>query len=126
MLKANVINTTHFEIRRYDLQLGVAYKEDVESVRAVLLEVAEKNLLCLRDPKAQVIFMGFGDSAVNLQFSVWAKRESFLDLRNTIAEDVKRAFDKAGIEIPFPHRTLYAGSATGPLPVHVITDASRT
>jgi len=126
MLKANVINTTHFEIRRYDLQLGVAYKEDVESVRAVLLEVAEKNLLCLRDPKAQVIFMGFGDSAVNLQFSVWAKRESFLDLRNTIAEDVKRAFDEAGIEIPFPHRTLYAGSATGPLPVHVVTDASRT
>jgi small-conductance mechanosensitive channel len=120
MLKASVTNTTYFEIRRYDLQIGVAYKEDVERVRAILLEVAETNLLCLRDPKAQVIFIGFGDSAVNLQFSVWAKRESFLDLRNSIAEDVKRVFDEKGIEIPFPHRTLYAGSATGPLPVQVV------
>ncbi len=119
MLKANVTNLTHFEIRRYDLKVGVAYKENLEKVRAVLMGVANANLLCLRDPKPLVIFLGFGDSSVDLQFSVWAKRESFLDLRNSIAEDVKRAFDDADIEIPFPHRTLYAGSATAPLPIRL-------
>ena len=124
MLKANVTNASHFAIRRYDLLVGVAYKEDLEKVRAVLMGVADSNLLCLREPKPQIIFMGFGDSSVDLQFSVWAKRESFLDLRNSIAEDVKRAFDTAGIEIPFPHRTLYAGSATAPLPVRLQSSES--
>ncbi len=126
MLKANVTNSSHFAIRRYDLLVGVAYKEDLENVRAVLMAVADSNLLCLREPKPQIIFMGFGDSSVNLQFSVWAKRESFLDLRNSIAEEVKRAFDTVGIEIPFPHRTLYAGSATAPLPVRLDSSESDT
>ena len=122
MLKANLTNVSYFDIRRYDLQVGVAYKEDIEHVRRVLMGVAEANPLCLKDPKAQVIFLGFGDSAVNLQFSVWAKRQSFLDLRNSIAEEVKRAFDQASIEIPFPHRTLYAGSATSPLPLRIVPE----
>jgi len=124
MLKASLTNKSHFDIRRYDLKLGVAYKEDLKRVREVLLNIAEENPLCLRNPRALVIFLEFGDSAINLQFSVWAKRESFLDLRNSIADEVKCAFDEAGIEIPFPHRTLYAGSMTAPLPVRIARDAA--
>lgn len=123
MLKANLINYTHFEIRRYDLLVGVAYKEDLDHVRSVLLAVAESNPLCLREPKPTILFMGFGESSVDLQFGVWAKRESFLELRTSIAEQVKRAFDEAGIEIPFPHRTLYAGAATSPMPMRMVGDA---
>jgi len=50
-------------------------------------------------------------------------KDKFLDLRNAMYEEVKRAFDERGIEIPFPHRTLYAGSVTDPLPVRLVTDA---
>jgi small-conductance mechanosensitive channel len=52
-----------------------------------------------------------------------AARENFLALRNSIQEAIKFAFDDNGIEIPFPHRTLYAGSATEPFPVRVVADA---
>ena len=106
MLKSDVVNLTHFEIRRYDLQLGVAYDEEIEHVRQVLFAVADSNTLCLREPKPQIIFIGFGESSINLQFSVWAKKESFLELRNSIAEQVKNALDQADITIPFPHRVL--------------------
>ncbi|MDO3377565.1 mechanosensitive ion channel family protein [Geoalkalibacter halelectricus] len=120
LIKTEVTTLTRFPIRRFDLQVGVAYKEDIERVRKVLMEVADKNPLCLDEPKPLFIFNGFGDSSLNIQFSVWAKRENFLELRNSMQLSIKRAFDEAGIEIPFPHRTLYAGSVTEPFPVRVV------
>jgi small-conductance mechanosensitive channel len=54
---------------------------------------------------------------LTFQFSVWGQKDRFLELRNSMYEQIKRAFDEQGIEIPFPHRSLYAGSATDPLPV---------
>ena len=119
MLKANVRNMTHFPIRRVEINVGVAYKEDLPRVRELLMEIAERNTFALREPAPQLIYQGFGDSAINMTFAVWAARASFLDLRNSLYEDIKRVFDEHGIEIPFPHRTLYTGAATTPLPVHV-------
>lgn len=63
------------------------------------------------------MFLGFGDSAQNLQLSVWTKRENFLELRNSILYEIKHSFDTHDLEIPFPHMTLYAGSASEPFPV---------
>lgn len=119
VIKSEVRTLSRFPIRRYDLQVGVAYKEDLERVRQLLLDVADRNRLCLEEPVPLIIFQGFGDSSVDLQFSVWAARENYLDLRNQISAEVKRRFDEEGIEIPFPHRTLYSGSATEPHPVRI-------
>ena len=117
MIKSEVTNLRRFPIRRVDLQVGVAYKEDLRKVREVLMEVADRNPLCLEEPAPLIIFQGYGDSSINHQFSVWAKTEHFLDLRNSIPVEIKEAFDEHGIEIPFPHRTLYTGSETDPFPV---------
>ncbi len=122
MINTTVVNLTRFPIRRVDLQIGVAYKEDTERVREILFDVADRNPLCLEEPPPLFIYKGYGDSALELQFSVWAKRENFLALRNSINEEIKLAFDEHGVEIPFPHRTLYTGSVTEPFPVHVIMD----
>lgn len=124
LIKSEVVTLTRFPIRRFDLMLGVAYKEDLDRVCEVLVKVAEANVLCLDEPAPLFIFTGFGESSLNIQFSVWARRENFLDLRNIISAEIKRAFDEAGIEIPFPHRTLYAGEATKPLPVQIVSPNS--
>jgi small-conductance mechanosensitive channel len=120
LIKSEVTTLTRFPIRRLDLTLGVAYKEDMEQVRRVLVELADRNALCLDEPPPLFIFTGFGDSALQIQFSVWATRENFLALRNSITAEIKRAFDEAGIEIPFPHRSLYAGEATKPFPITIV------
>jgi small-conductance mechanosensitive channel len=120
LVKSEITNLTRFPLRRVDLPIGVAYKEDLERVRETLFEVASRNPLSLEEPQPLFIVLGYGDSAINLQFSVWGLRQNFLDLRNSIQREIKEAFDHAGIEIPFPHRSLYAGSATEPLPVRLV------
>lgn len=122
LIKTEMINLTRFPIRRFDLMVGVAYRENIGKVRDVLQEVADKNPLCLDEPAPLFMFTGFGESSLNIQFAVWAKRENFLAVRNSLQEEVKIAFDQAGIEIPFPHRTLYAGSDTKPFPVRIVAD----
>lgn len=123
LIKSQVTTLTRYPIRRIDLLLGVAYKEDIEHVREILAGVADANPLCLDEPAPQFIFTGFGESSLNIQFSVWVVRENFLELRNAISAEIKKAFDAAGIEIPFPHRSLYAGEATRPFPVTLVEAA---
>jgi small-conductance mechanosensitive channel len=50
-------------------------------------------------------------------FAVWFEKSHFLDVKNSIFLEIKERFDREGIEIPFPHVTLYTGSATAPFPV---------
>ena len=122
LIKSEVTTLTRFPIRRADLLVGVAYKEDLSKVRTILEEVADKNPLSLEEPKPRYIFQGFGESSLDIQFSVWAKRENFLDLKNSIYSEIITAFDEQGIEIPFPHRTIYTGSVTEPFPIKTMGD----
>lgn len=122
IIKTRVTNLTHFPIRRIDMQIGVAYKEDLRRVRDLAFEVADHNPLVLEEPAPLFIFQRYGDSALEFQFSVWAQRANYLNVLNSMHIEMKEAFDAAGVEIPFPHRTLYAGSATGPIPVKVMEE----
>lgn len=117
LIKSKCTTITRFPIRRQDMMIGVAYKEDLQKVKRVLFEVANKNPLCLEEPKPIYVFKGYGESSLEIQFSVWAAKESFLEMKNSMYEQVKEAFDRDNIEIPFPHRTIYTGSATEPFPV---------
>jgi len=119
VMKAEVKTLTHFPIRRLDVKIGVAYKENIEQVRKILEAVAGDHYLALNEPKPLFIFLGFGDSSLNIQFSIWVSRENFIKLKCSIHEEIKLAFDAAGIEIPFPHITLYSGSVTDPFPVQM-------
>lgn len=120
LMKSEITNLSRFPIRRYDLKVGVAYKEDLRRVQVVLEEVARMNPLCLEDPNPLLILQGFGDSSLDIQFSVWSLSTNYLNLRNSIHREVKEAFDKEGIEIPFPHRSLYVGSETAPFPIQTV------
>ena len=120
IIKTEVTNITRFPIRRVDLKIGVACKENIGRVREVLVDLALKNPLCLNEPEPLVIFSGFGNSSLDLLFAVWAAKTDWLQLKNTLSEEIKVRFDEEGIEIPFPHVSLYAGSVTQPLPISIV------
>lgn len=123
LVKSQMINITRFPVRRVDVRVGVAYKEDPARIRAILLDIAAQNPTCLMEPAPIVVFEGFGDSSLNFLLGAWATQANFLKLRNGIQEDLKARFDAEGIEIPFPHRTLYMGSESDPFPVRLVGEA---
>jgi len=120
LIKSEMTNITRFPVRRVDVPVGVAYKEDIGRVRKILLDVAQKNPLCLIDPQPLVIFNGFGSSSLDMTLLAWAAKADWLNLKNSIYEEIKVRFDEEGIEIPFPHVSLYAGSVTDPMPVRMV------
>ena len=120
IIKTEVTNITRFPIRRIDLEIGVAYKENIDKVKKILLEIAKKYPLCLNEPKPLIIFKGFGNSSIDLQLLVWATKADWLNVKNSMYEEVKKRFDEEGIEIPFPHISLYRGSVSDPFPVTVV------
>ena len=119
MVKSDILNITAFPIRRVDLEIGIAYKDDIEKVRDILMEVADKNPLCLEEPAPLFIHTGYGSSSLNMLFTVWTMKENWLNVRNSMYIDIKNAFDEKGVEIPFPHVSIYTGSVTEPFPVSI-------
>jgi len=120
IMKATFVNITRFPIRRLDLKINIAYKDDVEQTFEVLKDIARRNPYCLDEPEPILIFQGFMDSAQEILFGVWFEKSDYVVLRNSILKEVKRRFDEEGIEIPFPHRTVYTGSASKPFPLEMV------
>lgn len=119
VISTEVVNVTKFPIRRLDFQIGVAYKEDLRKVKTLLEQIARNNPLCLEEPEPLIIFQDFGDSSINLQFSVWFEKGNFVAVKNSVFVEIKEVFDREGIEIPFPHLSVYTGEVTKPFPVEV-------
>lgn len=126
LIKTEVTNLTRFAIRRINLPVGIAYKEDIGRVRRLLLQVAHDDPAFLDEPAPQVIMQGFGDSAINLMFYVWVRRENYLVLRDRLQESIKYVFDSNGIEIPFPQVSINASSDHTPLSFQVISPAAES
>lgn len=124
IIKTEVRNLTRFPIRRYNAKVSVAYKEDIAQVRKILMDVATHNEHALSEPKPIIVFEAFGASSIDLLFLVWAPVSEYLQLKNTLQEEIKARFDEEGIEIPFPHVSLYSGSATKAIPIEVVNTAS--
>jgi potassium efflux system protein len=92
---------------RGKLNVGVAYGSDVHKVRDILLGIAQAEPRVLPDPEPTVWFTDFGESSLNFVLAAWYPTPgdrwfAMIDMRY----EIDRQFKEAGIEIPFPQRTL--------------------
>ena len=117
VISSELTNVTRFPIRRLDFQIGVAYKEDLRKVKTVLENVARNNPLCLEEPEPYILFQSFGDSSINITFGVWFEKANYTAVKNSVFIEIKEAFDREQIEMPFPHVSVYAGEASKPIAV---------
>ncbi|WP_198962746.1 mechanosensitive ion channel family protein [Mangrovitalea sediminis] len=125
LIKSKVTNLTRFPLRRVDLQIGIAYRESIAQVKQLLLAMAEDDPRCLEEPRPFVLVLGLGASSVDLQFSFWVRTEDVRDMRSDMLQAVKDRLDREGIEIPFPHTSVYAGSASEPFRIQLVSPANQ-
>lgn len=101
---------------RLDIDVGVSYNSDLDTVLEALGEVADENPNVLRNPEPKVHLVEFGDSAWNMQLRAWiADVKYYPEVRNELNQAIVRKFRDRGIQIPFPQRDLHLRS-TVPLP----------
>ena len=117
MIKSEVTNLTRYPLRRINIKVGVAYKEDLSRVSQLLAEIAAAEPLALKDPPPVIMVENFGDSSIDFLFGVWGRTDEFFDLKTSLMIRIKDTFDANHIEIPFPHVSLYAGETSKPLKI---------
>ncbi len=98
---ADIINFSSEETRRLDLYFAIGYSDDFKLVQRLILDIIEHNELALKNPEPLVRVCGHGDSGVKIACYVWVKRENYLALSYDLYEQVKAAFDRNGISIPY-------------------------
>ncbi len=110
----------------YVFELGVAYKENTDQVIEVIREVIESiqsdqafGRHLLETPEIFGVD-SFGDSAVIIKGRLKTKPIKQWAVGREFLRRIKHAFDAKGIEIPFPHLSLYSGEVTKPLPVKLL------
>ena len=96
------------DYRRYEVVVGVAYDEDVDQARGVIQDAVNALDLSASDKRPQVFAREFGASSIDFTVRWWGDPEplGFHTGRDQVVSAIKRALDDAGIEIPFPYRTL--------------------
>ena len=104
---AVIANIAEKDLRRVDLTFSVSYDSDIDRVRDILNSIASAHPLVLKDPAAAVVFTKQGDSALEFTVRAWAKNGDYWTVYFDINEAVKKAFDKMGIEIPYPQMDVH-------------------
>jgi potassium efflux system protein len=99
------------QVRRVDIDVGVAYGSDAVKVQEILLLAARANVDVLSDPAPVALFTGLGDSALTFQLRFFTSRfDRYLAIAGEVRQAVVEKLGAAGIAIPFPQRDLHVVS----------------
>lgn len=117
-ISQRVTNWSHGDPKlRLDVDVGVSYGSDLDTVIRCLEEVAAENRGVLKDPPPEVMHLGFGDSAWNMQLRCWIREpKGHWRVLSELNCSIVRKFRENGVEIPFPQRDLHVRSSI-PLPL---------
>ena len=124
---ANMTN----EYSYYVFNIGVAYKEDTDHVIDVLKQVADE---LMQDEKYKPLILAplevlgvdqFGDSAVVIKARFKTLPVQQWAVGREMNRRIKKKFDEVGIEIPFPHRSIYWGEASKPFAIRSEQDREQ-
>jgi small conductance mechanosensitive channel len=116
VLEKPILNYSKLGERRVDLDVGISYGDDLERVRNVTLEAVRGVGGRIPEREPDLVFKEFGNSSINFTVRFWIRYRQELDFQHARSDAImriKKAYDGAGITIPFPIRTLDFGIKGG-------------
>lgn len=90
-----------------ELTFGIGYNDDIDKARDIILRVGKECPYILDEPAQGVVVAELADSSVNLATRPFAKSEHYWDAFFYMQENVKKAFDREGINIPYPQMDVH-------------------
>jgi potassium efflux system protein len=127
LLENNVSNWTYSSRKvRFSITVGVAYGSDTRRVIQLLEEVAERHGVVEKEPKPQVLFTDFGESALTFELRYWVDviKANSSQVGSDMRQMIAGAFAEHGVVIAFPQRDLNITTAH-PIPVSVVPAAAQ-
>jgi len=119
------------EWSRSVIDVGVAYKEDVDHVMGVLKDVGSELSAdptfgpMILEPLEVLGVDNFGDSQVTIKIAIKTLPLKQWAVGRELRRRIKKTFDHEGIEIPFPHLSVYFGEASKPFELNVNSTTDR-
>ncbi len=108
---SSITNFTNTPVRRFEYTIGISYADDADRAIELIKEIIEDHPLALVSPAPQVYVDDLGDNSVDIMIRIWSPSTEWWGVRMELLWKFKQAFDAAGIEIPFPQRTIWMGDA---------------
>ena len=100
-------NFSFHPTRRMDLVMGIAYEDDIDKARDIMLRLIEADERSHKDPAPLIEVAELADSSVNFTVRVWCDNGDYFPLKFALTKAFKQAFDKEGISIPYPQRDVH-------------------
>ena len=94
--------------RRVDLVFGIGYNDDIKKAKAILEQLMNDDERILSDPAPLVAVGELADSSVNFNVRPWVNSADYWGVYFDLTENVKLAFDAAGISIPYPQMDVHS------------------
>lgn len=107
LMNSTVTAVNQLDTRRVDFTFSVSYSADIDKVRKVIAYVIEKSENILADRDVDIFVSNHGESSVDFAVRVWTKTENYWSVYFDLNEKIKKAFDAANIEIPFPQMDVH-------------------
>lgn len=102
------------DVRRVDMVFGISYGSSIDTAIKVMKEIIEGDERVLKDPALMIAVSELADSSVNFVVRPWVRKENYWAVKFELTERIKKAFDVAGIEIPFPQVTVHRPTLLDP------------
>lgn len=102
-----VTNFSAQSTRRVQVIVGIGYGDDIDVAREIILGLLKADKRVHQDPEPAVVVKELGSSSVDIQTRVWVDAPDYWGVTWQFNEDVKKAFDRAGISIPYPQMTVH-------------------
>lgn len=106
VVAADVVNYTATGSRRVDIAVTASYDAPAQQVKEALLQAA-KIPTALEEPAPIAALEHYGDSSIGYVLRVWCKSDVYFDTLYQVNENIKKEFDKAGIEMTYPHLNVH-------------------
>ncbi|MEZ4923986.1 MAG: mechanosensitive ion channel [Crocinitomicaceae bacterium] len=107
LANGNITNFTMEKKRRVDFTVSIAYGDNYETARNVLLRFIKEDEKILADPEPFIGLGALADSSVNITLRVWALTENYWEVYFRMNEKIYKEFGKEGLNIPFPQLDVH-------------------